>query len=90
MKCATCEETLDSDMLNHIRLMHPDVLEIKTTKEILSLKPVTLEMHNDDHVCEACDRQFVIGMLYGEQFEGMFGEYPIVALVCGECFMAVT
>ena len=90
MTCALCGEQTPSDFLNHIRLMHPDALDQKTADEILSLKPVTLAMHSDDWVCEKCDRQFVIGMLYGEMFEGMFGEYPITSLVCGKCFMEVT
>jgi hypothetical protein len=89
MDCLICTEHFDTDMLNHIRLFHPDVLDQKTERELMSLKPVTVEMHNDDHVCERCDQQFVVGMFFGETFEGMFHGYPIVSLVCGDCFMVV-
>lgn len=68
--------------------MHPAAMDEawKTSMGDL-LKPVTNHMHNDDHVCERCDRQFVLGMTFGEVFEGMFHDMPIVSLVCGECFM---
>ena len=89
MTCKLCDETHDTDMLNHVRLMHSDVLD-KAWKLALGdlLKPVTPAMHNADHVCESCDRQFVLGMTFGEIFEGMFRDYPIFGIVCGECFMA--
>jgi len=77
-------------MLNHIRLMHPDALDVKTTDEIIGLKPVTQAMHDDDWVCEGCNQQFVLGMLFGERFEGMYHGTPVVSLVCGTCFMEVS
>lgn len=89
MDCLICVEHFDTDMLNHIRLMHPEVMDQKTRQELLSLKPVTLAMHADDHVCEKCDQQFRTGMYFGESFEGMFQGMPIVSLICGDCFMVV-
>ena len=87
MTCKLCDEKHDN-MLNHVRLMHSDVLD-EAWKLALGdlLKPVTQSMHDYDHVCESCDRQFALGMTFGEIFEGMFGKWPIVSLVCGECFM---
>jgi hypothetical protein len=87
MECMICGVHFDTDMLNHIRLFHPDVLDQRTEQEVLSLKPVTQEMDDADHVCEQCDRQFEVGMFFGESFEGMFHGHPIVSLVCGDCFI---
>ena len=87
MDCLICDEHFDTDMLNHIRLMHPDILDQRTEEEILSLRPVTLEMHADDQVCENCNRQFRAGMLFGESFEGMFHGVAVVSIICGTCFM---
>lgn len=89
MDCLICKEHFDTDMLNHIRLMHPDILDQKTEAEVMSLSPVTQEMHDDDWVCEGCDRQFTLGMVFGERFEGMFNMMPIVSLICGECFWRI-
>lgn len=89
MDCLICVQRFDTDILNHIRLMHPEVMDQKTQKELLSLKPVNIDMHEADHVCEKCDQQFRIGMFYGESFEGMFQGMPIVSLICGDCFMVV-
>ncbi len=89
MDCLICVQHFDTDILNHIRLMHPDILDQKTRQELLSLKPVNREMHEADQVCERCDQQFRIGMFYGESFEGMFHGNPVVNLICGDCFMAV-
>ena len=89
MTCALCLEVV-IDMLDHVRVMHPDVLDQRTEKEVLSLSPVTQEMNDDDQVCENCDKQFCLGQLFGEQFEGIYHGYPVVSLVCGECFMAVS
>jgi hypothetical protein len=87
--CALCLEDFPTDILNHIRLIHPDVLEQKTEDEILTLRPVTQKMNDEDWVCESCDEQFELGQMFGEQFEGFYYGTPIVSLVCGECFMTV-
>jgi hypothetical protein len=86
MECLICDMYFDTDLMQHIRLMHPDILDQKTEREILSLQPVTAEMHDDDLVCERCDRQFRIGMVFGESFEGMYRGNAIVSLICGTCF----
>lgn len=88
MDCQICNEH-HCDLLQHVRLMHPDVLD-EAWKLALGplLKAVTPLMDREDWVCEQCDKQFQLGMTYGELFEGMFGEYPIVSLVCGDCFLA--
>ena len=89
LECRICGE-FHEDFLDHIRLMHPDVLADQISGELQAslLKPVTQKMNDDDWVCEDCDKQFRLGMLYGEVFEGIFNEMPIMSLVCGECFMA--
>lgn len=87
MNCLICEAHFDTDMLNHIRLMHPSILDQRTESEILSLKLVTQAMNDDDQVCEQCDQQFKTGMLFGESFEGMYHGIPVVSLVCGGCFI---
>ena len=90
MTCSLCGTKADSNMVNHVRLMHPDILNIDGNvyrTRMTLLKPVTQTMNDEDHVCENCNRQFVIGMLFGEIFEGMFHDIPIMTLVCGECFM---
>jgi hypothetical protein len=89
MNCLLCDEHIDTDMLDHVRLIHPATLDQKTNNEILSLSPVNQSMHDQDWVCESCDRQFRLGMVYGEQIEGMFNGLPVVSLVCGECFWKV-
>ena len=89
LECHLCSE-FHEDILDHIRLIHPDVLVdgLSTTLQASLLSPVTQRMNDDDWVCEDCDKQFRLGMLYGEIFEGMFDTYPLVAFVCGECYMA--
>jgi len=85
--CLICDESFDTDLLNHIRLMHPYILDQRTETEVLTLKRVTQEMNDDDQVCEKCDQQFRTGMLFGESFEGMFHGMPVVSLICGGCFI---
>lgn len=86
MNCLLCQERFDTDMLNHVRLIHPEVLDQKARDAIMGLKRVTQRMNDEDWVCENCDRQFKLGQVFGEKFEGMFHDMPIVSLVCGECF----
>ena len=89
MKCNFCEESHPEDMLNHMRMMHPDSLDAtQSTEYYFGLKPVTQEMHDDDHVCERCDKQFVRGMVYVEVPEAMLGDMPIMSVICGGCFLA--
>jgi hypothetical protein len=91
MTCSLCGYQAGADMMNHVRLMHPDILSIEGDAyraRMSLLRPVTLRMSSEDWVCENCDRQFVMGMLFGEIFEAMFGDMPIMSTVCGECFMS--
>lgn len=89
MECNKCGEFHDY-ILDHLRVMHPDVVvdQVSTGLQASLLKPVTQAMNDDDWVCEDCDEQFLLGQLYGEVFEGLVGDKPIVSLVCGECYMA--
>lgn len=86
--CNLCGEVFEEDILNHMRLMHSDVMnEARKWAAMTLLSPVTLDMHNEDWVCEKCNNQFVIGQVFGEIFEGMVGSFPLVSRVCGTCFM---
>lgn len=85
VRCLLCNE-IHEDMLQHVRLMHPDFLDQRVIEELLSLKPVTQEMSDEDWVCEQCDKQFSLDQVYGELFEGMYHGMPVVSRVCGPCF----
>lgn len=94
MNCLLCQEMYDIDMLNHMRMMHPDVAEDLTAAmsrdgKLEFLKPVTQRMNDEDWVCERCDTQFALGQVFGEEFEGIVGDMPIISLVCGTCFGTV-
>ena len=90
MNCSLCGHHSPDNIANHVRLMHPNILALDGNTyrtRMTLLKPVTQKMNDADHVCEKCDRQFILGMTFGEIFEGMFGDMPIMSVVCGECFM---
>ena len=89
VKCLICEDVFATDILNHIRVMHPDALDTVAKDAMAQLRPVTQKMNDDDWVCDACDKQFAFGQLFGERFEGMVGDQPIVSLICAVCYMSL-
>ncbi|MGH7239561.1 MAG: hypothetical protein ACREHG_05790 [Candidatus Saccharimonadales bacterium] len=86
--CLLCDTKFAENILNHIRLMHPEQLDELILGEMALLSSVTRAMNDEDWVCDNCDTQFAFGQLFGQWFEGMVGDQPIASLVCGKCFMA--